>query len=272
MTAATAGGVAAKEARRRLRPASTLSSWTPSLVGVCGLVAIWELVGLTVFHESKTIPPPSGIVSQMLRSGWHFYWPNIHTTVREAATGWVWGNAVAIVLAICFVEIPLLEKALMQVAVAVYSLPIVAIGPVLAILYRGDAPKVILAALAVFFSTLVAAVLGLRSADRTSLELVKAYGGGSWTQLWRVRLRASLPSLFAGLRMAAPAAVLGAIIGEWLGAERGLGVAMIVAQQQLHVEQTWGIALAATLLSGVGYAATAAVGRLLTPWAPRVSR
>jgi ABC-type nitrate/sulfonate/bicarbonate transport system permease component len=78
--------------------------------------------------------------------------------------------------------------------------------------------------------------------------------------------------LFAALRIAAPAAVLGAIIGEYLGAERGLGVSMINSQQALEVSRTWAIALVATAVAGVGYGITALVGRLLTPWAPRGPR
>jgi ABC-type nitrate/sulfonate/bicarbonate transport system permease component len=78
--------------------------------------------------------------------------------------------------------------------------------------------------------------------------------------------------MFAGLRIAAPAAMLGAIIGEYLGAESGLGVAMINSQQSLAVERTWGIALVATALSGAAYGLIAAASRLLTPWAPRSAR
>jgi ABC-type nitrate/sulfonate/bicarbonate transport system permease component len=81
-----------------------------------------------------------------------------------------------------------------------------------------------------------------------------------------------LPSMFAGLCIAAPAAVLGAIIGEFLGGNRGLGVAMINSMQALDIARTWGIALVATAAAGAGYALTTFVGRLLTPWAPRGAR
>ena len=148
----------------------------------------------------------------------------------------------------------------------------IAIGPVLAVLFSDDTPKVILAALSVIFTTLDRHAGRAAQADPTSLDLIRAYGGGSWTQLWRVRLRAGLPGLFAGCCIAAPAAMLGAIIGEYLGAENGLGVAMINSQQSLDVARTWGIALVATALSGAAYGLTALVGRLLTPWAPRVKR
>jgi ABC-type nitrate/sulfonate/bicarbonate transport system permease component len=246
--------------------------WLFGALGPVALLLVWELVGRTVFADSRVVPPPTAIVKQLLDDGLTFYWPNIRTTLREAGLGWLWGNAIAVVLAVVFVQIPLIERALLQLALASYCLPVIAIGPVLAVLFSGDTSKVILAALSVIFTTLVGALVGLRSADRTSLDLIRAYGGGSWTQLWTVRLRASLPSLFAGLRIAAPAAMLGAIIGEYLGAESGLGVAMINSQQSLAVERTWAIALVATALSGAAYGLTALVGRLLTPWAPRAAR
>ena len=85
----------------------------------------------------------------------------------------------------------------------------------------------------------------------------------------RVRIKASLPSLFAALRIAAPAAVLGAIIGEYMGSDSGLGVSMINSQQALQIERTWAIAITATALAGIAYGITALVARLCTPWAPR---
>lgn len=249
-----------------------LPGWIGGAVGIVGLLAAWQALGMTVFADSGIVPPPTAIVGQMVTDGWSFYWPNLVTTTREASVGWLWGNVAAVVLAVVFVQIPLVERALLKLAVASYCLPVVAIGPVLATLYSGDTPKVILAALSVFFTTLIGTLVGLRSADATSLALVRSFGGGSWTALRKVRIRASLPSLFAGLRIAAPAAVLGAMIGEYMGGENGLSVAMINAQQALQPERTWGIAFVATALAGVAYALTALVANLCTRWAPKVRR
>ena len=102
-----------------------------------------------------------------------------------------------------------------------------------------------LAALSCFFFTLIGTIVGLRSADPASLDLVAAAGGGSWRQLRTVRSRASLPSVFAALRIAAPTALLGAMIGEYLGGDSGLGVAMVNAQRSVQVTRTWGIAVVA---------------------------
>jgi ABC-type nitrate/sulfonate/bicarbonate transport system permease component len=252
-----------------LHAGGRVAAWVPGAVGLAGLLVAWEVLGRTVFRAGRTVPPPTAILSQLGTDGLAFYWPNALTTLREAGAGWLYGNVIAVALAVVFIQIPILERALLQLALASYCLPVIAIGPLLAVFLSGDAPKVILAALSVIFTTLVSTLVGLRSADRTSLDVIRAYGGGSWTQLWKVRLRSCLPSMFAGLRIAAPAAMLGAIIGEYLGAESGLGVAMINSQQSLAVERTWGIALVATALSGLAYAVTAVLGRLLTPWAPR---
>jgi len=248
-----------------------LPSWFGGAVGITSLLVIWQVLGMTVFNP-HLLPAPIAIVKKMVDDGWSFYWPNTETTLREASIGWLWGNAAAVILAIVFVQVPLVERALLKVAVASYCLPIVAVGPILATLYSGDTPKVILAALSVFFTTLIGGIVGLRSADQTSLDLVHSYGGGSWAALTKVRIRSSLPSLFAGLRIAAPAALLGALIGEYMGGENGLSVAMINSQQALEAERTWGIALVATALAGLGYGLTALVANRLTPWASRTKR
>ncbi len=244
-------------------------AWIGGLIGIVGILVLWQIAGLTVFHKSGTVPPPTRILSQMRSDGWSYYWANARVTMHEAFLGYLWGNTLAILLALMFLVVPWIEGPLMRLGIASYCLPVIAIGPVLQILFNGQNPKIILAALSVFFTTLVGALVGLRSADKTTLDVVHAYGGGSVQQLRKVRIRAALPSLFVALRIAAPAAVLGAIIGEYVGGESGLGIAMIASQSGLRVATTWGIALVATLIASVAYGITALVGRMLTPWAPR---
>jgi ABC-type nitrate/sulfonate/bicarbonate transport system permease component len=247
----------------------SLPSWFGGVVGVVALLVVWQLAGMTVFHKSGTVPPPTRIVTQMHDDGWSFYWSNAKVTIHEAFIGYLWGNALAIFLALIVLLVPVFERPLMRVGVASYCLPIIAIAPVLQILFNGENPKIILAALSVFFTTLVGTLVGLRSADAISLDLIHVYGGNSYHKLLKVRVRAALPDIFVALRIAAPAAVLGAIIGEYVGGESGLGIAMIASQSGLRVPTTWGIALVATFIAAVAYAITALVGRLITPWAPK---
>ena len=251
---------------------SRMPPWLGGTIGAILLVGAWEILALTVFHRvGSGVPTPTSVATQFGRDwGNGLYGKNISTTLKEAATGYVIANVLAIVVALAFVQVRVVETTLLRIAIASYCLPIIAIGPILKIVLHGEAPQAALAGLLVFFPTLVGVVVGLRSADRTSLDMIRAVGGSSWTQLWKVRLRSALPSTFAALQIAAPSAILGAIVGEYLGdASKGLGIMMIFAQQSLAISRTWGIALLCTFISGGLYALTGMLGRLVTPWAPR---
>jgi ABC-type nitrate/sulfonate/bicarbonate transport system permease component len=246
--------------------------WLGGTIGAVLLIIVWEILGLTLFHKTGSgVPTPTSVVSKFWSDwGAGLYGKNIGETMKEAATGYLVANGLAILLAIAFVQLPLIEKALLRIAIASYCLPIIAIGPILTFVLHGDAPKAALAGLLVFFPTLVGVVVGLRSADRTTLDVIRAAGGGSWAQLSKVRLRAALPSTFAALQIAAPSAILGAIVGEYLGAQStGLGIMMIDAESALEIARTWGIALLCTVVAGVAYFITGLIGRRVTSWAPR---
>ncbi len=245
------------------------------LIGFALLVVLWEVLALTVFHEHGSgVPTPTSVVSKFW-SDWQggLYGRNIKQTAKEAITGYLVANVLAIVLAVAFVQVPLIEKALLRVAVASYCLPIIAIGPILTFVLNGDAPKSALAGLLVFFPSLIGVLVGLRSADRSALDVIRSSGGGSWSQLFKVRLRAALPSTFAALQVAAPSAILGAMIGEYLGAQsNGLGIMMIQAEGAIESARLWGVAILCTVAGGVAYLLTGVLGRLVAPWAPRRGR
>ncbi|KXK61326.1 ABC transporter permease [Micromonospora rosaria] len=238
------------------------------MAGGVGLLLLWSVLATTVLSTADGVPTPWAVLGRLLRDGWSFYAPHVRQTGGAALRGYLVGNAVALGAALLVLLVPALERLVTQVALASYCLPLVAVGPLLSTLLDGDTPIVVLAALAVVFTTLIGALLGLRSADRTALDVVYASGGGRWAALWRVRVVAALPSTLAGLRIAAPGALLGAVIGEYLGrVDQGLGVALTISAQQLEVARTWGIALVCGALAGAGYAATALLSRLALPWA-----
>jgi ABC-type nitrate/sulfonate/bicarbonate transport system permease component len=270
MSAATKAGV--RVTRTRLGGDGTGGSgppaWLGGVIGVAGLLIVWTVLASTVFGTGDGVPTPWAVLRQIGRDGIGFYRPLIQQTGGEALRGYLAGNGLALACAALVLLVPALERMVVQLAVASYCLPLVAIGPILSILLSGDAPMITMAALSVFFTTLVGALLGLRSAEPATLDLVRAYGGGRWQMLIRVRLFAALPSTLAALKIAAPAALLGAIIGEYLGhIDTGLGVAMINSEQQLDVARTWGIALMSGAVAGLGYGLTALAARVLLPWA-----
>ncbi|MFI8069818.1 MULTISPECIES: ABC transporter permease [unclassified Streptomyces] len=243
------------------------STWTGGAVGIAALIGAWSLLSTTVFGPGDGVPTPWAVVASVFDDGWTFYSPHVEQTVGEALTGYLVGNALALGLAVLVLLVPVLERVITQIAVASYCLPIVAIGPILSLVLDGDKPMSAMAGLSVFFTTLIGALLGLRSADPASLDLVRAYGGGRWQQMLRVRLIAALPSTLAALKIAGPAALLGAIIGEYLGrVDSGLGIAMTIAQQQLDVPRTWGIALVSGAVAGIAYGTVGLIARYALPW------
>jgi ABC-type nitrate/sulfonate/bicarbonate transport system permease component len=239
--------------------------WAPILAGVGTLLFAWWCVSL-LFSSLRVIPTPAAVFRQMLLDR-DAYLANAATTLREAFIGFCWGNAAAIALAGLFVRYPLVERSLLRVAVASYCVPLVTIGPILVVVLPGDGPKEALAALSVFFTSLLCTIQGLRSANPSSLDVVRSLGGNEAKIFRLVRMPSALPSLCAGLRIAAPAALLGAVIGEYFGASQGLGVALVQAQSSFEVARSWGIALVLALLAGLLYGAASLASRLLVPWA-----
>ncbi len=246
-----------------------LPSWLTGLIGTIALIIVWTILAVTVFSaKGSGVPTPWSVLVQLKDDGWSFYQPLIAATLGEALRGYVIGNVLALLFAALVLLVPWLERLVVQLAVASYCLPLVAIGPILSLLFSGTTPMITLAALAVFFTTLVGTLLGLRSIDPVTIDVVRAYGGGRWQELVRVRTIAALPATLTALKISAPAALLGAIIGEYLGhIDIGLGVAMTVSEASVEVPRTWGIALVSGLVAGLGYGLTALIARLALPWA-----
>ncbi|WP_019932484.1 ABC transporter permease [Nocardia sp. BMG111209] len=235
-------------------------------IGVVALIVLWwVLAELRV--AGGTIPGPWTVLHTMYTDGWGLYGPNFRITALGALKGFVWGNVLAIGLAILVLLVPPIESLATQLAILSYCTPLLALGPIILVVFGGRTPTVFLAGMYCFFTTMVGTVAGLRSADRTSLDLIRAYGGGRWQRLWRVQLIAALPNTLAALKIAAPSAVLGAILGEYLGGvDTGIGVALTAAQNSYNVPRTWGMALAAAALAGVGYLLVSLLARALRPW------
>jgi ABC-type nitrate/sulfonate/bicarbonate transport system permease component len=249
-----------------------LPPWFGGAVGVVLLIAIWTLFAETKFRQNGAVPSPWAVLRQYHRDGWDFYWNNASVTVKGALIGFLWGNVLAILVAFVVLLLPKLESVATQVAVISYCMPLTAIGPIILVVFGGRAPTYFLAAISVFFTTLVGALLGLKAADPASLDVVTAYGGGRFARLRKVQLISALPATISALKLAAPTALLGAIIGEYLGGvDSGLGVAITASQQSYNVPRTWGMAIACGVIAGIGYAIIGIVGKIITPWSANPS-
>src|SRR5665213_522647 len=244
---------------RRLGSSQRTPRFVSSTLIVVAALLIWQLLAVTIFSGRYVVPSPSAVWSTIVRD--KFYLHDVSSTLSISWKGWLLGNGAALTLAAICLVFPVAESGLMTLGVATYCVPTIAIGPLFVVLYGADGAKMVMSALSVFFVTLVAAVTGLRAASPTTLDVVTAFGGGRWAQLFKVRLRASIPILASGLSISAPAAILGTMIGDYLGGRNGLGVIMLQAQQQLAVSRTWGIAAVSTGVCGLAFAITAAFAR-----------
>lgn len=247
--------------------------WAGALRGALGAIVVlglWEVAGRTVFAGLYLIGTPSGIVTKIAENT-ETYLRGLLFTTTDAALGYLFGNAAAVILAVLVVLVPGLERLVLRIALVVYCLPLVALGPLLRLLYgSSNGPQITLAAIAVFYLTLVPLVVGLRALPGTWLDLTASYGRGRWTTLVTVRFRAALPYLMAGLQVSVPAAFLGALVGEFTGAERGLGVLSILALRSLDTDGLWALMILSTLVSLLGYGLVSWIARRITPERPDV--
>ena len=243
--------------------AASGSARTTFLTLLGGLV-LWEIAGDLNLVASGALPSPSEILVRFWADRGD-YAPHVLATVRTAAIGFVIGNAVAIAAALAFVRWPLAERLARGINIALFALPPIAIVPVLVIAIPGEGPRIVLAAVAVYFPTMIAMTVGLREIDPRTVDLVHAYGGDRNAVMRWVRLRSSLPALLGGLRVAAPNAVLGAILAEFgSGARWGLGTYLLGSLGRADPARLWGIGLVATGIAGLAYGVVAFAARRVT--------
>jgi sulfonate transport system permease protein len=238
-----------------------------SLLGILASLVAWELAARALagsfllagpFDVAAYVAANAGLLGRALR-----------VTLGEAALGFVAGNIAGVALALLALALPRLERGIASLALLFFCLPLIATGPILRVLYGpGIGPQVTLAALAVYYTTFVPFLVGLRAAPAGWFELVRSYGRGRVSELVQVRLPAALPYLVAGLQIAAPAAFLGAMVGEFTGAEQGMGVLAIRAMRDLDTAATWSLALVASAVSMLTYWAIGRIGRLLAAGPP----
>ncbi|MEV0052124.1 ABC transporter permease subunit [Saccharopolyspora shandongensis] len=192
---------------------------------------------------------------------------NLAVTLRDASLGFAAGLVAAIVLAVAFFLARGVEQAVMPVAMLLRSVPLVAMTPLIMLVFGRDAGGIaVIGGIVVFFPALVNLVFGLRSAPRPTIDLVTAYGGGKVTVLRKVAVPAALPALFASARIAVPGALIGALIAEWLATGQGTGGAILRAVGGFRYDELWAsvVVLTATsivLYTLVGLVETAVVTR-----------
>ena len=225
------------------------------------LLALWEVVGRLDLVAGGAFPGFSEIAIRLWQDRAD-YPLHIRATLHASTLGFVIGNLVGIAAGVLFALSPTALRLFRGVNIAVFALPPIAIAPILVLTLSGMAPRIVLAALGVYFVTMTATVIGLGQADSRTTDVIRAYGGSRWDILTRVQFRGAMPSILAGLRIAAPNAVLGAILAEFGGGGRwGLGAYLLGSLGRGEPDRLWGIGLVATLIAGLGYGVFAVLAR-----------
>ena len=181
-------------------------------------------------------------------------------TLAHAAFGFLLGLVLGLGSAVLFVLSPSLERSLLPLATVLRSIPLVAMTPLIVLVFgRGPAAVAVIGGLIVYFPTLVNSVMGLRTAPRSSAELIRACGGGSLTVLRKVGIPSALPAILASMRLSAPAALVGALLAEWLATGDGIGYRMQRDITSFRAADLWSALVLVTLCSLLLYAAIAAL-------------
>ncbi len=248
-----------------------MPAWAGGVIGVVLIVIVWALVAITPFGRNGAIPTPVAVFVGLLGEfADPTYWAAVAATSVAAGEGYLIGVVIALVLALIVMLVPRSENLATQLAVVTSCLPLTAIGPLVAIMSQAQSrvTSVFLAALSVIFTTVIGSILGLKSANRTQLDVISAYGGTRLTQIRKVRLITALPSLLAALKIAAPAAFLGSVLGEYflVGVDSGIGIRLLSAQFANDATSVWTLALTSGGVAGLAYFLIDRIGRLLTPW------
>lgn len=205
----------------------------PPIIAFTVLLLVWEAYVAWRDISIIVVPPPSAVIERFFDRPEFFWQENLHT-FYEATLGLVLGASAAVVLAIVMAHSGLAERTLMPLAIALKVTPLVAVAPVLMIIFGfGREPNIIIAGLLSFFPVLINVTAGLRDVSPGALEFLRSIHASPWHVFWKLRVPSSMPYLFPALKTAYPLALIGAVVAEWFGVARGLGFVIASANSNL---------------------------------------
>ena len=264
--------IAAAEARFAIEQRRTL--WRRRILPVSGIaafIAFWALLVYGLKVPPFIAPSPFAVLETLI-GNFPKLMLNLLPTATEAITGFLIGNCVAIVLATIFVHNKSLEDAFFPLVVLINTIPVVAKAPILVLLLgNGMEPKIAIAALICFFPTLVNMVRGLESVNPQAMELMRVLSASKREVFFKLRLQNSLPYLFSALKIAASTAVIGAIVGEWIGSTVGIGALIIQSMYAFDSAMLYATVIVGSAFSVMFFLVISLLERLTVRWkAPTV--
>ncbi len=252
--------------RRRRAGWRSASRWLPPTALIVAVLALWQSATRLWQIDSWLLPAPTDIVRAGVQAR-ALLAPHVWQTARE--TLWGFSLALAVGLALGFVidRWELARNALYPILVTSQTIPTVALAPLLVIWFGyGIWPKILVVGLICFFPIAVSTADGLRAADPEAIALLRTMGAGPRQIFSKVRFPGALPVIFSGVRIAITYSVVGAILGEWVGASQGLGVFMLRATNSFRTDWVFASIAITSLISIALFGLVAIIERLALPW------
>lgn len=195
-------------------------------------------------------------------------------TLGDAALGYLAGTIVAVLAAVAFVLRRGVEQAFLPMAMVLRSVPLVAMTPIITLVFgRGTVGVTVISGIVTFFPTMVTLVLAMRSVPAQTSDLLTAYGADPFTTLRKVQLPSAMPALLASARVAVPSTLIGALLAEWLATGKGIGYFMLQAKSTVATNDLWAAAVTVTFVTVLLYAVgTIIEAPVLARFAPEQER
>ena len=243
-----------------------LSRYVVPAATVAGAVVVWELASRVLRIPKFVMPAPSEIATEAWEWRYRFI-GHSWVTLYETLGGFALSIAVGVPLAVLIVYSPTMRRALYPLIVLLQAVPKIAVAPVLLLVIGyGEVPKMIVAFLVAFFPIVVDTATGLAATPPELLELSRSYRASAFKTFVKVRFPMALPFFFSGLKVAITLAVIGAVVGEFIGSDKGLGYVILSATSYWKTELAFASMILLSLIAIMLFGAVCLVERLVCPW------
>ena len=247
-------------------PARHIGRWLRPLLIAVAMVGAWEGTVALFSIPAWKLPAPSAIGAELVSSS-GLYLRHTWVTLAEVLLGFAVALTLGVLLAALIASFPTFERAIYPFVIASQTIPIIVMAPLLLIwIGYGIAPKVVVVTLIAFFPIVVNTVDGLNSADADMVDMMRTLGASKRQVFSKVRVPAALPFLFSGIKIAVTFSVIGAVIGEWVGASAGLGYLTRVSVPLFLTARSFGAVVILSVMGVSLFVAVALLERLLLPW------
>ena len=245
----------------------SIVNYLPAILLISALIVFWELFNKIFDQPDYILPPLHDIIYTAFEHATSHFLPNAWVTLQEVLIGYFVAVICGLLIGVGISESVTLKRALLPLVISTQAIPILAIAPVL-IIWFGFVmtPKVIIVVLISFFPIVITTVTGLQSVSKDMLYLLDSLSASRWQVLHRVKFPAALPYIFAGLKNAAVISVIGAFVGEYVGAIEGLAPVMILANSAFQTDVVFAAILYLSLMGILMYLTVALIERRMIRW------